>query len=124
MKTQVVLVACHDVPRYKGIWRVGDPDIATLTFRLTQDQFDIVNEALGKVKKAIDNESNSLALEQLCYDYFMSANAEPEQMDLSIVLDWIERSYGVKVEASGPASMVGIVKDVEAKEIIKNQWVK
>lgn len=108
------------------IGRIGDPDIATLTFRLTQDQFDIINEALGKAKKVIDNESNSLALEQMAYDYFMAGDELPEQMPLSGVLDWIERSYGVTVEATGPTSMEGIVDGVvkeQKKQEILNKNV-
>ena len=100
----------------------GDPDVATLTFRLTQEQFDIVQEALGKAKKVIDNDSNNLALEQMAYEYFMSGQELPEQMPLAGVLDWIERVYGVVVETRGPTSMEGIVDGV-VKENAKKKVV-
>ena len=77
----------------------GEPEEKfILKFLFDTDQHNIVMHALNAAKEMLDSESNSQAMELICYDWFQAFadKSEPSRINLEDVKRWVERTFGVR----------------------------
>jgi len=84
----------------RGAVSRGESKNITIKLTLSEAESSIIMSALDKAKEMISNESSSLAMEHICYEWFQASGNSPEKVDLEGVLDWVQRSYGVDVAVS------------------------
>jgi hypothetical protein len=89
----------------------GGDKIVTMTFKMTPESSEIVNEALDTAKKIAETNDNVLALEQMSYDYVMGQGADPEKMTLESLVSFAERNYGVEIQVVDRADVSELLQE-------------
>jgi hypothetical protein len=56
---------------------------------------------MDTVKEVLNTDSNSKAIEHVCYEYFMSSGDLPDLLPLEDAVAWIEKTYDVKLIVQG-----------------------
>lgn len=96
----------------------GDGDaMVTLKFRVTREQYDIISDAIEAAKKVIELDNDVLALEQLCYDYFMSTDGDTDNLTMETMIGFIEKKFGVEIGVLGRSEIEDIVNDTPEQEV-------
>jgi len=90
----------------------GGDRIVTLSFRLTPEQSEVVMDALEFAKKSISTEDNTLALEQMAYDYVMSSDEAPEKVSLERLVAYAEKHFGVQLVVEGREEIEEMLKEM------------
>jgi len=94
----------------------GGDKIVTLTFRMTPESSEIINEALDTAKRIAKTTDNVLALEQLCYDYVLGQGEEPEKVSLDALIRFAEAHYGVEIQVADRADINDLIKEEESHD--------
>jgi hypothetical protein len=95
----------------------GGEAMVSLKFRVTKEQFSIISDALDTAKAVIDLDNDVAALEQMCYDYFMSSDGDTDQVTLETLVNYAENKFGVTIEVTGRADIEDIIEGSEEPEI-------
>ena len=93
----------------------GGDKIVTLTFKMTPETSEIVNDALDTAKRAIESSDNVLALEQMSYDYVMSQGEVPERTSLESLIRFAEEHYGVTLVVESREEMDDLVESTQTE---------
>ncbi len=69
-----------------------------MTIAVDPDRNYLVRTAIDAAKEMLDTESESKAMEMICYDWFQAFvdKSEPSRIDLEDVKRWVEKTYGVR----------------------------
>jgi len=100
----------------------GDSGLALVTvkFRVTKEQYDIIGDALQAAKEEIELDDDVAALEEMCYQYFMSAGTDPDRVGFESVKKWVEKKYGLKLDASEEGQDLNdIIEDIDSESEIE-----
>ena len=89
----------------------GGDKIVTLTFRMTPETSEIVNEALDTAKKVSETSDNVLALEQMCYDYVLQQGEVPQKASLESLIKFAENHYGVDLQVADRKDIADMVEE-------------
>jgi hypothetical protein len=89
--------------------------LVTIKFRVTKDQFDIISDALDLAKEAIEDDNDVLALEQMCYDYFMASGDDPNRLSMENMIKFIEKKYAVNVTINGRSNVEDMINEEDGE---------
>lgn len=89
----------------------GGDKIVTLTFRMTPESSEIINEALDTAKKAAETNDSVLALEQMSYDYVLGQSDSPTRVSLETLIKFAETNYGVELAVADRTDIADMVEE-------------
>lgn len=102
----------ESVKDFKEIERVGeDKKPVALKLRLSQDAASIVLDSIEKAKKMIETESVEMAIEHICYQWYMENDEDPQEVTLESVQSWVERKFGVKLVPESPQEIESMIQE-------------
>ena len=96
----------------------GGDKIVTLTFRMTPEQSEIINEALDTAKKVSETTDNVLALEQMSFDYVMQQGEVPDKTSLEALIRFAEIHYGVELQVAGREDITEMIEDEQNENAV------
>lgn len=100
----------------------GDSGLALVTvkFRVTKEQYEIVADALQAAKDQIELDDDVAALEEMAYQYFMSAGGDPDRAEFDSVKKWVEKKYGVELEVTEAGQNINeILEDTDEEQQVE-----
>lgn len=71
------------------------PKILSMQLRMNEDEAAVILDVIDKVKLILDTDSAVTALEHVAYEFLQQSGESPAKADLTQVLGWVRRSYGV-----------------------------